>query len=207
MARAANFSVPGAGKTAMLLGVFAFLNRKEALPNEKIERLLVISPINAFDSWKSEFGEVFGDKKKLVSIDSQHSKDFRYQLNTDWGVSNLVLINYEALQSYADQLQKLVDDKTMLVFDEVHRIKNPNGKRAEKALEIAQIPQFKYVLTGTPIPNTYKDVYNFLHILYGNEYSSFFGWDANDLVNPKLRMIEEINETMHPSFGELIRRI
>lgn len=200
MARAANFSVPGAGKTAMLLGVFAFLNRKDALPSEKIERLLVISPINAFDSWKSEFGEVFGNKKKLISIDSQHSKDFKYQLNTDWGVSNLVLINYEALQSYADQLQKLVDDKTMLVFDEVHRIKNPNGKRAEKALKIAQIPQFKYVLTGTPIPNTYKDVYNFLHILYGNEYSSFFGWDANDLVNPKIRMIEEINETMHPFF-------
>lgn len=31
--RAANFSVPGAGKTAMLLGVFAYLNsKKKELP-------------------------------------------------------------------------------------------------------------------------------------------------------------------------------
>ncbi|WP_252897699.1 SNF2-related protein [Amylolactobacillus amylophilus] len=62
----------------------------------------------------------------------------------------------------------------MLVFDEVHRIKNPTGVRAEKALEIANLPKFRYVLTGTPIPNTYKDIYNFLHILYANEYKSFF---------------------------------
>lgn len=59
MMRAANFSVPGAGKTAMLLGVFAYLNRKEVEKNEKIDRILVISPINAFDSWKREFKAVF----------------------------------------------------------------------------------------------------------------------------------------------------
>ena len=200
MARAANFSVPGAGKTAMLLGVFAFLNRIGAPENERVTRILVISPINAFDSWKREFEAVFGDKKKLRPIDCQSSNDFRYQLNTDWGVSNLVLVNYESLPSYVDQLKQVIDGKTMLVFDEVHRIKNPYGKRAAKALEIAQIPKFKYVLTGTPIPNTYQDIYNFLHILYGNEYSSFFGWDSQSLVDPKYRLVREINRKIHPFF-------
>lgn len=200
MARAANFSVPGAGKTAMLLGVFAFLNRAEVSDSERIDRILVISPINAFDSWKREFKEVFGEKKQLRPIDCQSSNDFKYQLNTDWGVSNLVLINYESLPSYVDQLKQVIDDKTMLVFDEVHRIKNPYGKRAAKALEIARIPKFKYVLTGTPIPNTYQDIYNFLHILYGNEYSSYFGWDSQSLLNPKYRMIREINQKIHPFF-------
>lgn len=66
MSRAANFSVPGAGKTAMVLGVFAYLNRENAPNNEKIDRLLVISPINAFDSWKKEFKAVFGSKKSLI---------------------------------------------------------------------------------------------------------------------------------------------
>lgn len=200
MARAANFSVPGAGKTAMLLGVFAYLNRKDAPESEKIDRILVISPINAFDSWKQEFRAVFGDKKELKAIDSQSSKDFNYQMNTDWSVSNLVLINYESLPSYTNQLKRNLDAKTMLVFDEVHRIKNPASIRAKKALEIAQIPKFKYVLTGTPIPNTYQDIYNFLHILYGNEYNSFFGWDAQSLINPKIREIEEINRKIHPFF-------
>lgn len=200
MVRAANFSVPGAGKTAMLLGVFAFLNRVCAPENERVNRILVISPINAFDSWKREFKAVFGEKKQLRLIDCQSSNDFKYQLNTDWGISNLVLVNYESLPSYVDQLKEIIDDKTMLVFDEVHRIKNPYGKRAAKALEIAQIPKFKYVLTGTPIPNTYQDIYNFLHILYGNEYSSFFGWDSQSLVDPKYRMVREINRKIHPFF-------
>lgn len=60
--RAANFSVPGSGKTAMLLGVFAYLNRKS---NPVVDRVLVISPINAFMSWRDEFKAVFEEKKAL----------------------------------------------------------------------------------------------------------------------------------------------
>lgn len=200
MSRAANFSVPGAGKTAMVLGVFAFLNRIDAPTNEKIDRILVISPLNAFDSWKSEFNAVFGTKKTLRSIDSQTSSDFDYDLSVNWGVSNLILVNYESLQKYLTKIQQNIDTRTMLVFDEVHRIKNPTGVRAEKSLELSRKPKFKYVLTGTPIPNTYQDIYNFLHILYGNEYNSFFGWDTNFLLKPKMRQIEEINTKLYPFF-------
>ena len=200
MARAANFSVPGAGKTAMLLGVFAYLNRVNAPANERIDRILVVSPLNAFDSWKREFEAVFGNKKLLKSIDSQTSADFSYDLSINWGVSNLVLVNYESLPKYLTTLEQNIDINTMLVFDEVHRIKNPNGIRARKALELSKKPKFKYVLTGTPIPNTYQDIYNFLHILYGNEYNSYFGWDSNFLYNPKMRQIKEINKKLYPFF-------
>lgn len=200
MARAANFSVPGSGKTAMLLGVFAYLNRDSVSPSERIDRILVISPINAFDSWEQEFKAVFGEKKQLQVIDAQSAKDFKYQLKTDWGISNLVMVNYESLPSYTDELNELIDSNTMLVFDEVHRIKNPEGKRAMAALQISRTAKFRYTLTGTPIPNTYQDIYNFLHILYGDEYNSFFGWEPKELINPKLRSIEEINETLHPFF-------
>ena len=200
MARAANFSVPGAGKTAMLLGVFAYLNRENAPFNEKIDRLLVVSPLNAFDSWKREFEAVFGDKKVLKSIDSQTSSDFGYDLSVNWGVSNLVLVNYESLPKYLSKINQNIDINTMLVFDEVHRVKNPEGTRAEKALELSKKPKFKYVLTGTPIPNTYKDIYNFLHILYGNEYNSYFGWDLGFLLNPKVREIRNINSKLYPFF-------
>jgi len=199
MMRAANFSVPGAGKTAMLLGVFAYLNREDVDGNEKLTRILVISPINAFDSWKREFKAVFGYKKELRVIDAQN-KNFKDQLKFDWGISNLVLVNYESLSGHIDQLKQLIDNNTLLVFDEVHRVKNPYGQRAQYALELSQIPKFKYVLTGTPIPNKYSDIYNFLHILYGNEYSSFFGWDIDELKNPRVRKIKEINQALHPFF-------
>lgn len=200
MSRVANFSVPGAGKTAMILGVFAFLNREDAQESEKIERMLVISPISAFESWKQEFKAVFGIKKQLYCIDSQNSNDFKNELNLKWKISNLILVNYESLPKYSSQLKKLLNDRTMLVFDEVHRIKNPHGVRAAAALDISKVPKFKYVLTGTPIPNSYKDIYNFLHILYPNEYSSYFGWDISFLDNPRVRHINEINQKIYPFF-------
>jgi len=112
----------------------------------------------------------------------------------------LVLVNYESLPKYADALKNNLDNETMLIFDEVHRIKNPNGKRAIKAKEISTIPRFRYVLTGTPIPNSYQDIYNFLNILYGNEYNTYFGWDVDVLKNPKIREIKEINRKIHPFF-------
>ncbi|SKC67895.1 Superfamily II DNA or RNA helicase, SNF2 family [[Eubacterium] yurii] len=200
MSRAANFSVPGAGKTSMVLGVFAYLNRFDVSDNERIDRILVVCPLNAFDSWKREFKEVFGTKKTLKAIDTQSSSDFNYDLLVSWKVSNLVLVNYESLPKYLTKLNENIDIKTMLVFDEVHRIKNPEGIRAKKALELSKKSKFKYVLTGTPIPNSYQDIYNFLHILYGNEYNSYFGWDTSFLINPRVRQIRDINTKIHPFF-------
>ncbi|WP_277287627.1 SNF2-related protein [Sneathia sanguinegens] len=204
MLRVANFSVPGAGKTAIILGIFAYLNRINTPLNEKIDRILVVSPLNAFDSWKNEFEAVFGDKKKCKVICSQNSLHFKDDILINWGVSNLVLVNYESLSKYLNILLEKIDSKTMLVFDEVHRIKKISGDRAEKALELASKKiKFKYVLSGTPIPNNYKDIYNFLHILYGNEYNSFFGWDCHFLDNPKMRQITEINEKLYPFFWRI----
>lgn len=80
------------------------------------------------------------------------------------------MVNYESLIGKVRLLNQLIDSKTMIVFDEVHRVKNPIGQRAAKALELGPQASFHYVLTGTPIPNSYTDIYNFLHLLYKNEY-------------------------------------
>ena len=56
MARAGNFSVPGSGKTATVLGAFAFLAEQG-----KVRRLMVVCPKNAFDSWRTEWHLCFGD--------------------------------------------------------------------------------------------------------------------------------------------------
>ena len=202
MARAANFSVPGSGKTAMILAVFAFLNSSK-VESEHVDNLLVICPINAFNSWKEEFKQVFGKKKQLEVIDCQSSKDFAFDLSLNWKISNLVLVNYESLAKYKDKLQELLSIKTMIVFDEVHRIKNPFGIRARAALELVKNSRFKFVLTGTPIPNSYQDIYNFLHLLYANEYNAFFRWNLDELKNPSVRKIDEINKALMPFFWRL----
>lgn len=200
--RAANFSVPGAGKTSMLLGVYAYLNSLKK--DQLIKKLLVVCPINAFMSWQEEFRKVFGDKKEL-NVLTVHDKRINgniFAFESQWSMANLILVNYESLPKFNDSIVKCLslNSETMLVFDEVHRIKGVGAKRALAALDICDKVDYRYVLTGTPIPNSYLDIYNFLHILFKNEYSSYFGFDKNRLKNPDELDIEEINDKLRPFF-------
>lgn len=200
--RAANFSVPGSGKTAMLLGVFAYLNSKNK--GQPIKRLLVISPLNAFMSWKEEFEEVFKNKKELkaISIHDEIINGDKRILEASWATANMILVNYESLPKFQESIIKCLsyDSNTIIVYDEVHRVKGIQGKRAIAALEIAGKVDYRYVLTGTPIPNKYLDIYNFLHILFEKEYSAYFGFEQNMLKNPDSWEVEEINEKLAPYF-------
>lgn len=201
MKRAANFSVPGAGKTAMMYGAFAYLSSPQI---DEVDKLFVVCPLNAFEAWRKEFTAVFGEKRQLNFMDL---KDKRYSNQTniklDWNQKNVIVINFESLSSKLEVINELVDSKTMIVFDEVHRIKGITSKRAQAALKLSKAPRYRYVLTGTPIPNGYKDIYNFLHIMYPDEYSTFFRWDVNELNNADP---DEINEKLGPFFWRTTKK-
>ncbi|MEB6146575.1 DEAD/DEAH box helicase [Enterococcus casseliflavus] len=200
MKRAANFSVPGAGKTAMTYGAFAYLSSPTI---NEINKMIVISPLNAFEAWRTEFVEVFGDKRTLHFMNLKNF-DNPGEIRTNWGIANVIVINYESLLGWRlSVLNTLIDEETMIVFDEVHRIKNPAGKRAKNALSFGKHARYHYVLSGTPIPNSYKDIYNFLHILYKSEYESFFGWDIHDLAAVNAN---EINEKLQPFFWRTTKK-
>ena len=196
MKRAANFSVPGAGKTAMMYGTFAYLSSPRV---NEVDKLLVVSPLNAFAAWRTEFEAVFGPKRKLHYL---NMRDKKYNNNVgaikhDWVQADVITINYESLQSKLNIINDLLDSKTMLVFDEVHRVKGVGGQRAKAALGLSQTPHYRYVLTGTPIPNGFRDIYNFLHLMYPDEYSSFFAWDLTTLNNIDP---EDVNKKLSPFF-------
>lgn len=196
MKRAANFSVPGAGKTAMMYGTFAYLSSPRV---NEVDKLLVVSPLNAFAAWRTEFEAVFGPKRKLHYF---NMRDKKYNNNVgaikhDWVQADVITINYESLQSKLNIINDLLDSKTMLVFDEVHRVKGVGGQRAKAALSLSQTPHYRYVLTGTPIPNGFRDIYNFLHLMYPDEYSSFFAWDLTTLNNIDP---EDVNKKLSPFF-------
>ena len=88
----------------------------------------------------------------------------------------------------------------MLVFDEVHRVKAIGGSRAKVALEAADGAKFVIALTGTPIPNTYQDIYNLLHILYPEDYDTFFGFEPGELRAPDVNLQTSLNDSLAPFF-------
>lgn len=202
MKRAANFSVPGAGKTAMMYGTFAYLSSPQI---NEVDKLLVVSPLNAFAAWRTEFEAVFGPKRQLHYMnlrDNRYNSDIG-AIKRDWVQADVITINYESLKSKLNVINKLLDEHTMLVFDEVHRIKGINGQRARVALSLSEVPHYRYVLTGTPIPNGFTDIYNFLHLMYPDEYSTFFSWDLSAL---KVIDSEAVNKKLSPFFWRTNKR-
>lgn len=200
MSKSGNFSVPGSGKTSSALAVYSFLKA-----NGLVDRIVMIGPKNAFGSWIDEFQACFGKKEQLRYFNIQDSKyktpnDKRLALKYETANSNLFLINYEGVASCIDEICHIVSQKSLLVFDEVHKVKAINGQRAQRALEISKWASYIIAMTGTPIPNTYMDLYNLLHILYNDEYKDFFGFDISFLRNPLPTEMEIINDRIQPFF-------
>ena len=200
MKKSANFSVPGSGKTASVLGMYAYLREKAAM-----HRIVVVCPKNAFGSWMDEFTACFAGIEPLRVLNI-HAPQYKTQqqrrtaLQYDAGSCNLILVNYEAVGGVLDALEQLMDAGTLLVFDEVHKVKRIRGEYAENALQLARNASYVVALTGTPIPNAYTDIYNLLHILFPNEYDEFFGFTVPQLRNPRDTDIAAVNTALQPFF-------
>lgn len=146
----ANFSVPGAGKTATSLAIYKLLREGEQT------QLLVVCPKSSFEAWQTEASVLFGtDVKSHIFDDSSIA----------FG-SNVLLVNYEQLEN-AKKLTRLKNwmksEATMLVLDEAHRVKGGAASvrwRACKAL--ANFASRVDLLTGTPMPQGYSDLRNLL---------------------------------------------
>lgn len=200
MQKSANFSVPGSGKTASVLGMYAYLRNRRL-----VKRILVICPKNAFGSWIDEFSICFDsiEPLRVLNIHSpiyKNAKQRNAALQYDSGRCNLILVNYESMGGVLDSLIQLLDNQTLLVFDEVHKVKRVNGEYAEKALQLSREACYAVAMTGTPIPNSYIDIYNLLHILYPHEYDEFFDFTVPMLRNPGVADVDAINDKLHPFF-------
>ena len=53
-----------------------------------------------------------------------------------------------------------------LVVDEAHYIKQVGGEWAKAVLSIAPYAKYRCVLTGTPIPHSYLDIFNIFDFLF-----------------------------------------
>lgn len=200
MQKSANFSVPGSGKTASVLGMYAYLRSKSLA-----KRILVICPKNAFGSWIDEFSVCFDgiEPLRVLNVHAPIYKNLQQRnkaLQYDGGRYNLILVNYESVRGVLDSLIQLLGTQTLLVFDEVHKVKRVGGEYAEDVLQLSRKSSYTVAMTGTPIPNSYTDIYNLLHILFPYEYDEFFDFGIPMLRNPKSAEIRAINDKLQPFF-------
>jgi len=161
----ANFSVPGSGKTSVVLTVFQWLRKLG-----KIDSLFVVGPPSCFGPWRQEYEAVLGvapacDIMAGGDIDLRRS---RYCVNTR-SVADLYLTTFQTLQRDWEQVRVMFEQQDIrffLVIDEAHYIKQLDGAWAGAVLRIARYAERRCILTGTPFPRSYADGFNLFDVLW-----------------------------------------
>ena len=165
---ACNFSVPGAGKTSVVYGAFAYLSNLPRDDKKLVDLLLIISPLSAFGPWELEYTECFGERPSTKRLNGKLPLEEKKQYLYSQTPAKITLLSYASVPSLKEELiYFLKNNRVMVVLDEAHKIKNTSGGvTATNVLEIAAYCSSRVVLTGTPAPNGYEDLYNLYKFIW-----------------------------------------
>jgi len=204
-----NFAVPGAGKTSIVYGAYAFLR---SLPKEDprhVNKLLVVGPLSSFAPWENEFSECFGYKPNSFRMSGDNEISIKQKLEHLYSPNSpeLTLIFHGGVDRFQnDIIDFLKRNKTMVVVDEAHRIKNPEGVWGRSVTEISKEAVSRVILTGTPVPNGYQDIFNLYKFIYPfkfKEILKFHYHNLEDMTNnnsPESQRVQELKNNISPYF-------
>ncbi len=161
----ANFSVPGSGKTTVVLSVFEWLRSRR-----EVDSLFVVGPPSCFAPWRMEFEAVTG---KLPSFEilaggNVEDRQNKYYASKD-NLCDLYLTSFQTLKMDWERARLLFNQRDVrfaFVIDEAHYIKQQGGAWANAVLAVAKYATVRWVLTGTPFPQSYADAFNYFDVLW-----------------------------------------
>lgn len=166
----------GAGKTLTTIGFAGAAG---------FRRVLVGAPRSVVSNWVREFAlhsalewECVGLNQEYDSVreklkEAQAALDRAEQSNKPL----VVAANYESLvrEPLADWV--LRQEWDLLVLDESHKLKAPDGQRAKFMAQLSQKARFRLGLTGTPMPHSPLDVWAQMRIVdpsvFGERFYAF----------------------------------
>lgn len=162
----ANFSVPGSGKTSVILTVYEKLKQEG-----KVNALFVVGPPSCFGPWKREFELTLGRIPRVKIFSGSQSLARKNEYFNSFHTGNeLFLTTFQTLSNDRNEVKELFNRKGINVFfvvDEAHYIKQIGGIWASALLILSQYAKYKCILTGTPLPRSYADIFNMFDFLYG----------------------------------------
>lgn len=203
----ANFSVPGSGKTTVVLTVFEMLRKKIGI----VDALFVVGPPACFEPWRDEYEEVLGRSPTHVTlaggdIDARHSN---YLVNRNT-VRDLYLTSFHTLLRDWDKVIRLFSCQGIrfyLVVDEAHYIKQIDGNWAGAALRVAKFAKRRCILTGTPFPKSYSDAFNLFDFLWPDAQSISTNDKHRISMHMGRREFSQASEVVNNAIGPLFYRV
>lgn len=158
---AANFSVPGAGKTAIALASLAV-----HLEETNVDLALVVGPLSSFAPWERETSLALPGVLRVRRV--RGDREARRESYVDAGHGDLLLLTYPTVAIDLPDLLALTERlRAFLVVDESHRVKRFRGGLWATAIQdLATRCRVRLILSGTPMPQGPEDLYSQLNILW-----------------------------------------
>ncbi len=164
----------GLGKTLQALTFLLWVREHMDKNTLKKEPILIIGPSGLLKNWQEEHDKHL-EYPGLGRLVRAYGNDFRllrkqslnYVIETlidaDW-----VLTTYETLRDQEKYFRQI--QWSVIVFDEVQKIKNPGSLATDMAKAMAS--RFSIALTGTPIENSLIDIWCIIDCIYPKKLST-----------------------------------
>ena len=187
LSHGANFSVPGAGKTTVAYALHAIEKERG-----RVDQLLVVGPLSAFDAWEEEAIDCFEEPLRT----------HRFVEGPPPVGTNVVLVNYQRLASRLPDISAWIRRAaTHVILDEAHRMKRGStGEWGSACLSLAAEASRRDILTGTPAPNAPSDLGPQLEFLWWPKTADQMLPRAALSTRPPGDVIDEVAERISPLF-------
>jgi len=188
---AATFSVPGAGKTTEALAFYCLKATKDT-------KLIIVCPKNAFAVWEDEINICMPAMKLNVIRLRGGVDNIQDLLNQTPDVALTTYAQFQVDEFLTIIAEYFRNNPTMMFLDESHHMKRGlTGVRGQGILSICHLPRNKIIMSGTPMPNSIKDLipqFNFLfpeiviheHNILEQIQSIYVRTTKDDLQIPKM---------------------
>lgn len=203
---AAVFSVPGSGKTSVVLAYYEKLKLEG-----KVDHIFIVGPVNSFVSWVKEFPLNIDRKLNSIILGSNIKKEDRKIFYSQKLNYEMIMAHFSTIANDVVLLKKFFEyNKVLLVIDEAHNIKKIDGRWSSAVLSLGKVVNYKVVLTGTPLPNDLRDVYNYLDFLFGENFV-FNKKDKARIENllnqeKKIEAIDLVREKINPFYTRVTKK-
>lgn len=189
------------GKTKVMIDLLGNLVRKR----QKMGPALVICPVSVMENWKIE-AEKHQPGLKAVVLSGTTARKTQQLGEAIYNGIHLVSVNYESAWRMEEALEAVPWD--MMILDESTKIKHRATKQAKAIMRLGSISKRRYILTGSPMPNSPLELFNQVKFLdptiFGTNWYAFrdryaimggygnyqvIGWKNLDELSTKLNAI------------------
>ena len=193
----------GVGKTAVAIASGFELLQRGAVP-----RVVAVVPAPLRTQWRKEIVRFTGVNDDDVVVIAGTKKE-RMALWEQAQTAQFVVVHYDITKTRAAEDIKQLEALAVgscLIFDEVHRCKNPKAKWTKVFNRIAKKASRRIGLSGTPIENTPGEFYTIMNLLIPGVFGSatdFLGryaWPGRFGGYEGARNLDELRERSRPLY-------